>query len=217
MDCVDCLKLKAVCNIRKVDIMAIVITNGNHYITYTDSGATKKTTDINSAFQFSTVAEAIKGMKKAEEKTKSYFVFDTLTQHILWKWMTEEEIKEMRKNKVSLSMVRRDSKGKIKRKSYSEDTRKLIYLHAGGRCELCGRKILLEDMTIDHITPLAMGGEDDVENLSCTCYPCNLFKGNILPSDFMERITDIFLYQMERRHKDRVEWKIVHKMLNKMI
>lgn len=213
----DCLKLKAVCNIRKVDIMAIVITNGNHYITYTDSGATKKTTDINSAFQFSTVAEAIKGMKKAEEKTKSYFVFDTLTQHILWKWMTEEEIKEMRKNKMSLSMVRRDSKGKIKRKSYSEDTRKLIYLNAGGRCELCGRKILLEDMTIDHITPLAMGGEDDVENLSCTCYPCNLFKGNILPSDFMERITDIFLYQMERRHKDRVEWKIVHKMLNKMI
>lgn len=217
MDCVDCLKLKAVCNIRKVDIMAIVITNGNHYITYTDSGATKKTTDINSAFQFSTVAEAIKGMKKAEEKTKSYFVFDTLTQHILWKWMTEEEIKEMRKNKMSLSMVRRDSKGKIKRKSYSEDTRKLIYLNAGGRCELCGRKILLEDMTIDHITPLAMGGEDDVENLSCTCYPCNLFKGNILPSDFMERITDIFLYQMERRHKDRVKWKIVHKMLNKMI
>lgn len=38
-----------------------------------------------------------------------------------------------------------------------------------------------------------------------------------LPSDFMERITDIFLYQMERRHKDRVKWKIVHKMLNKMI
>lgn len=213
----DCLKFKAVHNIRKVDIMAIVITNGNHYITYTDSGAIKKTTDINSAFQFSTVAEAIKGMKKAEEKTKSYFVFDTLTQHILWKWMTEEEIKKMRKNKVSLSMVRRDSKGKIKRKSYSEDTRKLIYLNAGGRCELCGRKILLEDMTIDHITPLAMGGEDDVENLSCTCYPCNLFKGNILPSDFMERITDIFLYQMERRHKDRVKWKIVHKMLNKMI
>ena len=70
---------------------------------------------------------------------------------------------------------------------------------------------------IDHITPLAMGGEDDVENLSCTCYPCNLFKGNILPSDFMERITDIFLYQMERRHENRVKWKIVHKMLNKMI
>ncbi len=40
--------------------------------------------------------------------------------------------------------------------------------------------------------------------------------GNILPADFMERITDIFLYQMERRHKDRVKWKIAHKMLEGM-
>ncbi len=197
--------------------MAIVITNGNHYIKYMESGAIRKTTNINSAYQFSTVNEAIKGMKKAEGKTQNYFVFDTLTQRILWKWMTADEVEEMRKNKVALSMIKRDNKGRIKRKSYSEDTRKLIYLHAGGRCELCGRKILLEDMTIDYITPLAMGGEDDVENLSCTCYPCNLFKGHVLPSDFMERITDIFLYQMEKKHKDRVKWKIVHKMLNKMI
>ena len=43
------------------------------------------------------------------------------------------------------------------------------------------------------------------------------YKGNILPSDFMERITDIFLYQMERKYKDKVKWKIVHKILNKMI
>ena len=181
-----CLEFQASYNIKRVDIMALVITNGNHYVTYADNGAIKKTKDINKVYRFSTVAEAIKGMKKAEEKTQNYFVFDTLTQRILWRWMTEEEIKEMRENKISLSIIRRDSKGKIIRKSYSEDTRKLIYLHAGGRCELCGRKILLEDMTIDHIIPLAMRGEDNVENISCTCYPCNIFKGNILPSDFME-------------------------------
>lgn len=50
-----------------------------------------------------------------------------------------------------------------------------------------------------------------------SCYTWNLFKGNILPDDFMERVTDIFLYQMERQHKGRFGWKIVHKMLNKMI
>lgn len=197
--------------------MAIVITNGTYYIKYTDTGATKKTTDINSAYQFSSVAQAIKGMKKAEGQTKNYFVLDTLTQRILWKWMTQEEIEEMRNNKVSLSAVKRNKKGKIIRKSYSDDTRKLIYLNAGGRCELCGRKILLDDMTIDHIKPLAMGGEDDVENLACTCYPCNLFKGNILPSDFMERITDIFMYQMEKQNRKKFGWKIIHRMLDKMI
>lgn len=194
--------------------MAIVITNGNHYIWYTKTGATKKVSDINLAYQFPTVGEAIKGMKKAEKKTQNYFVFDTLTQRILWKWMTLSKIIEARENKEKGLAY---CSGKAKRKTYSKDTRKLIYLNAGGRCELCGKKILLDDMTIDHINPLSMGGEDDVENLSCTCYPCNLFKGNILPSDFMERITDIFMYQMEKQNKRKFGWKIIHRMLDKMI
>jgi len=196
--------------------MAIMITNRTYYIKYTDTGATKKTTDINSAYQFPTVAQAIGGMKKAEWQTKKFFVFDTLTQRILWKWLTQEEIEEIRRNKISMSTVKRDKHGKIVRKSYSDDVRKLIYLHAGGRCELCGRKLLLDDMTVDHIKSLSMGGEDDVENLSCTCYPCNLFKGNILPDDFMERVTEIFMYQTEKRNHG-LKWKILHRLLVKMI
>lgn len=196
--------------------MAIVITNGTYYIKYTDTGATKKTTDINSAYQFPTVAQAIGGMKKAEGQTKNFFVFDTLTQRILWKWLTQEEIEEIRRNKISMSTVKRDKHGKIVRKSYSDDVRKLIYLHAGGRCELCGRKLLLDDMTVDHIKPLSMGGEDDVENLSCTCYPCNLFKGNILPDDFMERVTEIFMYQTEKRNHG-LKRKILHRLLDSLI
>lgn len=47
-------------------IMAIVITNGTHFIRYTDTGATKRTTDINLAYQFPTVNDAICGMKKAK-------------------------------------------------------------------------------------------------------------------------------------------------------
>ena len=73
------------------------------------------------------------------------------------------------------------------------------------------------EMTLDHIVPLSMGGEDSMENLQTACYACNQFKSNILPDDFMDRIIKIFLYQMEKRYKDRFKWKIVHKMLNKMI
>lgn len=197
--------------------MAIVITNGSYFIRYTSTGATKKTSDINLAYQFSSVYEAICGMRKAQGKTEGFYVYDTLTQRILWRWMTEEEKEEAKRNKVALSMVKREKNGKIKRKSYSDDVRKLIYINAGGRCELCGRKILLDDMTLDHVNPLSMGGDDDVENLSCTCYPCNLFKGNILPTDFYERITDIFMYQMERQNSHSLKWKIVHKLLVKLI
>lgn len=197
--------------------MAIVITNGKCYIYYTNTGATRKISDINLAYQFPTVADAIKGMKKAEGQTKNYYVFDTLTQRILWKWMTQEEKDEIRKSKMSMSLVKRDKNGKIKRKSYSDDTKKLIYLNAEGRCELCGKKILFEDMTIDHVNPLSMGGEDDVSNLACTCFPCNVFKGNILPTEFNERISDIFLYQMEKKHSGKIKWRIIHKILREMI
>lgn len=74
----------------------------------------------------------------------------------------------------------------------------------------------MEDMTIDHVNPLSLDGEDDVENLACTCFACNTFKGNTLPDDFLERVTEIFMYQMKKKYKGKLKWKIVHKVLNKM-
>lgn len=124
--------------------MAIVITDGTYYIKYTDTGATKKTLDINEAYQFASITEAIKGMKRAKGKTKDCVVYDTLYCRTLWKWMTKKEIIEAQENKVRLEKL-----GKIKRKTYSRETRKIIYNNAGGRCELCGQKILLDDMTLD--------------------------------------------------------------------
>lgn len=88
---------------------------------------------------------------------------------------------------------------------------------APGKCCLCGRQILLKDMTIDHIVPLAMNGADLVENLQCTCADCNQFKSNILLDDFMERITTIFLYQMDKKHHDKWMWKISHKILGRLL
>lgn len=200
-----------------VEIMAIVITNGTYFIRYTDTGATKKISDINLAYQFPNVNAAISGMKQAKGKTQGYYVYDTHTQRILWKWLTKEERLEARRNNMAKSMVKRDDNGKIVRKIYSPDTRKLIYNNAHGKCELCGRNILLEDMTIDHVNPLSMGGEDDVENLACTCYPCNLFKGNILPDDFMERITEIFMYQMEKKSKNGLRWKLASRLFSSIL
>ena len=69
----------------------------------------------------------------------------------------------------------------------------------------------------DRDIKLDVHGADDVSNLQCTCEACNLFKGSVLPDDFMERITEIFLYQMDKKEGKRLLWKIVHKILNKMI
>lgn len=159
----------AVLNGKEVDIMAYILTNGNYYITVTDTGKTTK--------------------------TKNYYIEDIDTN----------------------VKIQCNADGKIKRKRYSDNVKKLLYMNANGKCALCGRKLLFEDITIDHKIPLACGGADSVENLQICCLEDNQFKGSILPDDFMERITKIFLYQMDQKEGKRLLWKIVHKILNKMI
>lgn len=194
--------------------MAIVITDGAYYIFLNKDGKHRKTNDASQALQYGSINEAIRYMRKAPAKTKGFYVYDTFKNRVLWKHMTQQEIINAKEEKLFQLDVKRYSNGKIKRKTYSQDTRKLIYNNAGGRCELCGRKILFEDMTLDHIKPLSMGGLDEVENLSCVCLDDNTFKSNILPEDFLERITSIFMYQMERKNSQSLKWKIVHKLLS---
>lgn len=172
-------------------IMAYILTNGKCYIKMTDTGAVTKTDNIDEARVYLTVEKAKERLQKAPGKTKGYYIFDIDTNSKYY--VSRERIK------------------------FPKEIRKMIYNSADGRCVLCGRKIEYDDMSLDHITPLAMGGADSVENLQCTCKACNLFKGSILPDDFMKRITEIFLYQMEKKNYNRLKWKVIHKMLEKLI
>ena len=171
--------------------MALVITNGTNYVQLTSTGGVKKTADIDDAYNFKTVHKAIYIMNKAPNKTDNYFVFDTEAQKVCWK--------------------------RIKRKQYSPTVRKNIYNQADGCCQLCGERILLNQMTLDHIIPLSMGGADSVENLQCTCKACNRFKDNILPELFMNKIAKIFIYQMDKKYDCKVCWRFTKRMLRKLI
>ncbi len=183
--------------VERVDIMALVIMNDSkYYVTLNETGALKKTPYIEQAKHFESLEQAVEQCQHNPSKTMGCYVYDTVTNRICY---------------------RRNPKKKKNRKSYSQDTRQLIYERADGRCELCGRKILFQDMSLDHVKPLSMGGFDSVDNLACTCEPCNIFKGNILPDTFFERISLIYLYQMEKKHKSKLKWKIIHRILSRMM
>ena len=186
--------------------MAIVITNGKLYMYLNEYGKHRKTDDITKAIQYKSKGEAVSYMYKAPSKTKGFYVYDTTDNIVLWE----------RKNNGA-DNIKRNKNGKIKRKKYSKSARKLIYNKANGCCQLCGRKITFEQMTVDHIIPLVMNGVDDVSNLQCTCEVCNKFKGAILPEDFLNRITTIFMYQMDKKNKHKLLWKITYNMLERMI
>ena len=59
-----------------------------------------------------------------------------------------KETDEKPEKEITQYDVKRTRKGKIKRKVYSKNVRKMIYDKAGKRCELCGKKILLSQMTL---------------------------------------------------------------------
>jgi 5-methylcytosine-specific restriction endonuclease McrA len=44
----------------------------------------------------------------------------------------------------------------------------------GGRCLACGSS---EDLTVDHVIPLALGGPTTIANIQPLCAACNNIKG----------------------------------------
>ncbi len=171
--------------------MAIVLTNGSYYIAHNETGAVIKVSDIEQAQDFYSVEKAINQKRKTPGKCAGYYYINT-------------------KSKAY------KRKTKIKRKIYSDEERRIIYDKSGGRCELCGQRLLFCNMTLDHIVPLSMGGKDNIENLEASCFACNQFKSNILPNDFMDRIIKIFLYQTEKKCSKDIKLKIIHRLMESL-
>ena len=65
--------------------------------------------------------------------------------------------------------------------------RKVALRDCGQRCVYCATHLDQLTATLDHVVPLARGGEHDPGNLVVACGPCNRLKGNLLPFEFFAR------------------------------
>lgn len=54
------------------------------------------------------------------------------------------------------------------------------------KCAICGADLSNLVIHLDHIMPLALGGEHDDKNLQAVCQPCNQTKRSKHPIDFMQ-------------------------------
>ena len=59
-------------------------------------------------------------------------------------------------------------------------TRFNVFLRDRFSCQYCGAR---EDLTFDHVIPRSRGGMTRWDNVVTACAPCNLRKGNAMPSD----------------------------------
>lgn len=94
------------------------------------------------------------------------------------------------------------------RNNYGNATREYLYDKAEDKCELCGRKIPLPEMTIDHVVPLAMGGRDEIANLQCACQICNRVKDKLMPEEYADWVKESFEYQIRKRSRKSLRWMI---------
>lgn len=61
----------------------------------------------------------------------------------------------------------------VKRRRLTKAQRLQVYEKYGGKCAYCGNHITLDEMQVDHVKPLALGGADDISNFASACRMCN--------------------------------------------
>lgn len=59
---------------------------------------------------------------------------------------------------------------------------------APGLCYYCGNKVSFQELTMDHLVPLARGGRSTKDNLVPSCKTCNNLKKSMLPIEWQEHV-----------------------------
>lgn len=57
---------------------------------------------------------------------------------------------------------------------------------AQGVCHYCGRRVPPQELTLDHVVPLARGGRSSKNNCVPACKACNTKKRDLLPMEWQE-------------------------------
>ena len=81
-------------------------------------------------------------------------------------------------------------KEKTLRKAISTKTRFDIFKRDGFVCQYCGEHPPAVILHVDHITAVADGGGNDLDNLVTSCAPCNMGKGARPLSDIPMSLAD---------------------------
>lgn len=152
----------------------------------TSTGKITKTKELMSAKRFALEEDAQKVIDSCTKKCKEYH---------------------------TLLISDNDINKKKKRKIYSADVKRILYIHANGKCAICGKPLQLREVSLDHHIPLSRGGVDDINNLEITHESCNRIKSNLLPEELSSELLNILMYQVEKKGCHKIRWNIAKLML----
>ena len=165
------------------------------FIAYSDSRKVIHVKSLEEAHRFDTPNQARKAREKAPKKMAYFRVYVVMENG--------ELVKE---NSIVL-----------KRKRFSLTERKQIYQKTKGHCYLCGEFVDFDVFEIEHKMPLAKGGTNDLSNVYCSCHCCNSMKNSIYPEELLEKITQIFMYQVTKRGNNHTKCITSKKIIMSMM
>jgi 5-methylcytosine-specific restriction endonuclease McrA len=67
--------------------------------------------------------------------------------------------------------------------------RRNIFARDESRCQYCGKKFPMPELSLDHVIPRSRGGRTTWDNVVCSCTRCNARKGGRLPEEAGLRLT----------------------------
>lgn len=59
--------------------------------------------------------------------------------------------------------------------------RRNIFARDENRCQYCGKRFPMSELSLDHVTPRRLGGKSSWHNIVCACTKCNVKKGGRTP------------------------------------
>ena len=82
------------------------------------------------------------------------------------------------------SVIRRREYINVRRRREASGMKRLrIYMRDKFRCQYCGEKKNVNELTLDHILPRSRGGDNSPVNVVTACVPCNTRKGSRTPDE----------------------------------
>jgi 5-methylcytosine-specific restriction endonuclease McrA len=82
------------------------------------------------------------------------------------------------------SVIRRCAYINVRRRREQSGMKRLrIYMRDKFRCQYCGEKKSVDELTLDHILPRSRGGDNSPLNIVTACLKCNNRKSNRTPEE----------------------------------
>jgi 5-methylcytosine-specific restriction endonuclease McrA len=97
--------------------------------------------------------------------------------------------REATKKKLYNSLISKRSRWAKENSATPQQIEELITLFIGKPCFYCKEKLDAKNISLDHINPIAKGGEKSIKNLTIICKRCNIKKGTMRRANYLRLLT----------------------------